>query len=114
MNRADMLRIERILCTIDFSESSARAYDYAQSLARHYQATVFLEHVVDFILPPYVYYTPTSYLEMDFRKICADAREQLLEFAKSHTRSGVQPECFVQEGALTDSISKAHLCSCHL
>ena len=99
-----MLRIERILCPIDFSESSVRAYDYAQSLARHYQATLLLQHVVDFIVPPYAYYTPASYLEVDFRKICADAREQLQEFAKSHTRNGVQPECFVQEGEVTDSV----------
>ena len=48
-----MLRIERILCPVDFSESSLTAYDYAQSLARHYQAKLFLQHVVDFILPSY-------------------------------------------------------------
>jgi nucleotide-binding universal stress UspA family protein len=99
-----MLRIERILCPIDFSESSARAYDYAQSLARHYQATVFLQHVVDFIIPPYAYYTPVSYVGLDFRKICADAREQLQAFAKSHTRNGVRPEYFVQEGEVTESV----------
>ena len=99
-----MLRIERILCPIDFSEFSASAYDYAQSLARHYQATVYLQHVVDIILPPWPYYPPVNYLDADFRKICADAREQLQEFAKSHTRNGVQPECFVQEGEVTDSV----------
>jgi nucleotide-binding universal stress UspA family protein len=99
-----MLRIERILCPIDFSEFSARAYDYAQSLARHYRATVFLQHVLDFVLPPYDYYAPASYLDQDLRKMCTDAREQLQEFAKSHTRNGVQPECFVQEGEVTDSV----------
>jgi nucleotide-binding universal stress UspA family protein len=99
-----MLRIERILCPVDFSESSARAYDYAQSLARHYQATLFLQHVVDFIIPPYAYYTPASYLDADFQKICTDAREELQEFAKSHARNGVQPEYFVQEGEVTDSV----------
>jgi nucleotide-binding universal stress UspA family protein len=99
-----MLRIERILCPIDFSEFSASAYDYAQSLARHYRAAVFLQHVVDIILPPWPYYPPVNYLDADFRKICADAREQLQEFAKSHTRNGVQPECFVQEGEVTDSV----------
>ena len=104
MNRADMLRIERILCPTDFSESSARAYDYAQSLARHYRANLFLSHVVDFGLPPYEYYTPAVDFEEVFRQTCADARDQLQEFAKSHTRNGVQPECFVQEGAVTDSI----------
>ena len=104
MNRADMLRIERILCPTDFSESSARAYDYAQSLARHYRANLFLSHVVDFGLPPYEYYTPAVDFEEVFRQTCANARDQLQEFAKSHTRNGVQPECFVQEGAVTDSI----------
>jgi len=99
-----MLRIERILCPIDFSECTARAYDYAQSLARHYQANLFLNHVVDFGLPPYEYYTPAIDFEEVFRTTCADARGQLQEFARSHTRIGVQPECFVQEGAVTDSV----------
>jgi nucleotide-binding universal stress UspA family protein len=99
-----MLRIERILCPIDFSEFSARAYDYAQSLAWHYQAKLFLNHVVDFGFPPYEYYTPAIDLNEVVGKTCADARVQLLELAKSHTRNGVQPECFVQEGAVTDSI----------
>jgi nucleotide-binding universal stress UspA family protein len=99
-----MLHIERILCPVDFSESSLTAYDYAQSLARHYQARLFLQHVVDFILPSYDYYAPASYLDEMFRKICADTRGQLQEFAKSHMRNGVQPECLVYEGAVTDSI----------
>jgi len=99
-----MLQIERILCPVDFSESSATAYDYAQSLARHYQAKLFLEHVVDFILPSYAYYAPSSYLDEIYREMCAEGREQLQDFVKTHTRNGVQPECLVYEGAVTDSI----------
>ena len=41
-----MMRFERILCPLDFSEFSLRAYDYAQSLARHYQAKLWVEHVL--------------------------------------------------------------------
>jgi nucleotide-binding universal stress UspA family protein len=99
-----MLAIERILCPVDFSELSARAYDYAQSLARHYGAKLFLQHVVDFVLPPYAYYAPSSYLDEIFAKVRAEAREELQKFAKSHTRSGVHPECLVYEGTVTDSI----------
>jgi nucleotide-binding universal stress UspA family protein len=99
-----MLRIERILCPVHFSECSLRAYDYAQSLARHYQAKLFLEHVVDFILPAYAYYAPASYLDELFQKSHADAREYLQEFAKSHTKNGVQPECVVYDGTVTDAI----------
>jgi nucleotide-binding universal stress UspA family protein len=99
-----MLRIERILCPVDFSESSVRAYDYAQSLARHYQAKLFLQHVVDFILPAYAYYAPASYLDELFQKSRDDAREYLQEFAKSHTKNGVQPECVVYDGTVTEGI----------
>lgn len=99
-----MLRIERILCPVDFSEFSTRAYDYAQSLARHYQAKLFLQHVVDFIPANYAYYPPASYLDKIFQWACVEARKQLQEFAKSHTRNGVQPECLVHEGGATGAI----------
>ena len=99
-----MLRIKRILCPVDFSEPSARAYDSAQSLARHYQAKLFLQHVVDFSLPSYAYYADAIYITELFQTIRDGARKQLQDFAKSHTRCGVQPECFVHEGAVTDSI----------
>jgi hypothetical protein len=59
-----MLRIERILCPVDFSEPSARAYDSAQSLARQYQATLFLQHVVDFVLPAYAYYADAAFHDL--------------------------------------------------
>ena len=42
-----MLKINRILCPIDFSEFSVKAYDYAQSLAWHYKASLLLEHVTE-------------------------------------------------------------------
>ena len=101
---ANMPQIKQILCPVDFSVSSARAHDSAQSLARHYQAMLFLDHVVDLALPAYDYYSPANYRDEAFRKICADAREELQEFAKSHTRNGVQPECFVQEGEVPSSV----------
>ncbi len=99
-----MPQIKQILCPVDFSESSARAYDSAQSLARHYQAKLFLQHVVDFTLPSYAYYADAVYIADLFRTIRDSARKQLQDFAKSHTRCGVQPECVVHEGAVTDSI----------
>ena len=97
-----MLRIKQILCSVDFSEPSARAYDSAQSLARHYQAKLFLQHVVDFKLPSYAYYADAVYITELFQTIRDSARKQLQDFAKSHERNGLQPECFVQEGGVTD------------
>jgi nucleotide-binding universal stress UspA family protein len=99
-----MLRIKRILCPVDFSEPSARAYDSAQSLARHYQAELFLQHVIDFVLPAYAYYADAVYIQDLFRTLRDGARKQLHNFAKLHTWSGVHPEGLVQEGGAADSI----------
>jgi nucleotide-binding universal stress UspA family protein len=99
-----MLRIERILCPIDFSEFSVTAYDYAQSLAWHYKATLFLQHVIDSLTPYYPYHAfPDAYNEI-CRQLRASAEQQLQEFAKTHSWRGVHPQCDVQDGAATDLI----------
>jgi nucleotide-binding universal stress UspA family protein len=99
-----MLKINRILCPIDFSEFSAKAYDYAQSLAWHYKASLLLEHVTESLTPMYPYYAfPNAYLEIS-QELRTHAEQQLQEFAKTHTRPGVQPECSVHEGAVANVI----------
>ena len=99
-----MLRIERILCPVDFSVFSARAYDYAQSLARHYQAKLFLQHVVEFNLSAYAYYVPSSYLIEHMQQIRDDARLQLQEFAKRPADYGAPPERILNEGVPAKTI----------
>jgi nucleotide-binding universal stress UspA family protein len=97
--------IERILCPIDFSEFSTRAYGYAQSLARHYQAKLFLEHVVDYALPSYPYYAPDPYLVDYFQQLRENARVKLEEFAKQPTAyGGTVSDWVLYEGAPAESI----------
>jgi len=99
-----MPSIKRILCPIDFSESSVLAFDYAQSVAAHYKALLLLQHVVDSLRPYYPYHAfPDDYDEI-CRKLRANAVQQLQEFAKTHNCRGVQTECFVQDGDVTDLI----------
>jgi nucleotide-binding universal stress UspA family protein len=99
-----MLKINRILCPIDFSEFSLLAYDYAQSLAWHYRATLLLVHVTETLTPMYPYYAfPNAYLEIS-QELRTHAEQQLQEFAKTHTRHGVQPECSVHDGAVANVI----------
>jgi nucleotide-binding universal stress UspA family protein len=102
-----MPQIERILCPIDFSEFSVAAYDYAQSLAWHYKATVFLQHVIDSLTPYYPYFAyPDPYHEL-CRKLRVGAEQQLQEFAKKHSWRGIQPRCNVQDGVATDLILRS-------
>jgi nucleotide-binding universal stress UspA family protein len=96
-----MSSIERILCPIDFSESSVSAFDCAQSVAAHYKAPLLLQHVVDSLRPYYPYHAfPDDYDEI-CRKLRANALQQLQEFAKTHNCGGVQTQCTVQDGDVT-------------
>jgi nucleotide-binding universal stress UspA family protein len=91
---------ESILCPIDFSEFSIKAYDYAQSLARHYKAELVIQHVL-YSYP--AFYADDAYKET-CRRVRADALRKLKEFVKRHTRVKIQPQCVVQEGNTTDLI----------
>ena len=99
-----MPKIERILCPIDFSEFSEKAYDYAQSVAWHYGATLFLQHVIDSLAPPFHRNPfPDSYNEI-CQALRAGAERQLQEFAEKHTREGILPHCSVRDGAVTELV----------
>jgi len=96
--------IQRILCPIDFSGFSVLAFDYAQSVASHYKATLLLQHVVDSLRPYYPYHAfPDSFDEI-CRKLRANAVEQLQEFAKTNNCCGVHSQCTVQDGDVTGLI----------
>jgi nucleotide-binding universal stress UspA family protein len=99
-----MLRIERILCPLDFSDFSAKAYDYAQSLARHYQAKLFLQHVLQPIFSAYPLYACPETAQNLFQDLRAYAEQELREFVTSHTRTGIEPESVISEGMVTDQI----------
>lgn len=95
-----MPQLERILCPIDFSEFSVKAYDYAQSLAWHYKAKLLVQHVL--------YSHPAFYTDAAYKEICqklrTDALRKLREFTKRRTRTKVQPQCVVQDGIASDQI----------
>jgi nucleotide-binding universal stress UspA family protein len=99
-----MPQIESILCPIDFSEFSIDAYAYAESLAWHYKASLFLQHVL-YSLKPFGFWNiySDSYEEI-CRKSRADVEHQLEEFAKRHTHTVIQPQCFAQDGSAADLI----------
>ncbi len=99
-----MLRIERILCPVDFSEFSAKAYDYAYSLAKHYGAKLFLDHVVQPLTMTYPYAAfPDSVTKIN-ENLLSEAAQQLQAFEQLHIRNGLHAERVVQEGMVTDSI----------
>ena len=100
-----MLEIKLILCPIDFSESSVRAYDHALSVAGHYHARVAALHVVDLSRHPSLGFAATAGLyDEASRAFYDDAEGQLHKFVKHHTNSEIQPELSVQLGNAPDTI----------
>jgi len=100
-----MPEIKLILCPIDFSEFSIRAYRHALSLAKHYRAKLVAQHIVELSRYPYADY---GACEGDYAAFAQALRkggeEQLREFMKNHTRDEVRPEFAVHEGSAPDCI----------
>jgi len=99
------MNFERIVCPVDFSEYSGKAYDYAYSLAKHYGAKLFVEHVVQPLQAAYPYYAfPEAALQDTWSQLSIDAENGLRELVKGHTRNGLQPECIIRQGFPWESI----------
>jgi len=100
-----MLEIKLILCPIDFSEFSARAYRHALSLAEHYRANLVVQHIVELWRHPSVGFVINAGLYHEFcRSLREDGEAQLKELVKNYTPETIQPELVVDLGLAPDSI----------
>jgi nucleotide-binding universal stress UspA family protein len=100
-----MLEIKKILCPIDFSEFSVRAYQHASSLAEHYRANLVAQHIVELSRYPYAEYAASAGDYAEFcRALGEGGKEQLREFVKKHRHDEIQPELVVHEGVAPDCI----------
>jgi len=99
------MEMKFILCPIDFSEFSARAYDHALSLAEHYQAKLVAQHVVELWRYPSADFAASAGLYEEFCHALTESRKkQLQEFVKNHTHDEIQTELVVSQGMAPDSI----------
>lgn len=96
---------ERILCPVDFSEYSSRAYAFASSLARHYQAKLFVQRVVELWRHPSASFATTA---AEYEQFCRYLRQsgeaQLYRFLADRSDTGISPECVIEEGDATECI----------
>ena len=94
-----LIQFRRILCAVDFSESSLDALAYAITMAEHVGAQLTLLHVVE--LPPALIEEPTT-AHVDLSRIreaaAADARRKLYELIPEQARSSCTVEATVVEG----------------
>ena len=100
-----MLEIKLILCPVDFSEFSIRAYRYAQSLAEHYGAKLVVQHTVEVSRYPFADYGASTGDYAEFARTMRDgAKQRLQEFLKAHSQGTTHSESAVHEGTAPDCI----------
>jgi O-succinylbenzoate synthase len=88
--------VRRILCPIDFSEFSVKAYHNALSLAEHYRAHLVAQHIVELLQHPSVGFVASAGLYEEFSQTLREkANEQLQELVKNYTHDETHPECVV-------------------
>src|SRR5688500_4005770 len=85
----------RILCAVDFSESSTLALDYAMSLAREGNAALTVTHVIE-AHPLYYDFAPA--VAIDLAAWHEEARTRLRQLVPDTVRSACQVSEAVREG----------------
>jgi nucleotide-binding universal stress UspA family protein len=99
------MEVKLILCPIDFSEFSIRAYHHALSLAEHYRAKVVALHVVELFRFPSAGFAASAGLYDEFCQAARESgKEQLQGFVKNHAHDEIHPELVVHQGIASDSI----------
>ena len=100
-----MIEIRRILCPIDFSDFSRRAFDHAVAIARWYESTITLLHVCAVV--PVAAYAPGSGV-LPSAALTPEDRDALLaamkRFAEGEARTKVPIEFDIVEGSTAAAI----------
>jgi nucleotide-binding universal stress UspA family protein len=100
-----MLELRHVLCPIDFSEFSVRAYRLALSVAQHHRAKLVAQHIVELWQYPSVSFAASATAYEEFSQALREkAKQQLQELVKNYTHDETQVECVVQQGIAADSI----------
>lgn len=97
------MKIQKILCPVDFSEASKKALEWARSLAEGQKAEILLLHVIEpYVLPIEYGLAPMPHVDLD-DQAKKNASEELQKLAaKSLPQLKVQP--LVQFGRAADVI----------
>lgn len=99
-----MLEIKKILCPVDFSEFSATAYDYAHSLARLYQAKLFIQHVAEPFISISPRYVSQPVIDQVYAHQIVEAEEKIHDMAARRSLDLVEHEIVLERGAAADCI----------
>ena len=110
-----MVEVKLIVCPVDFSDFSVRAYRHALSVAVHFRSPLLALHTVELYRYPYLGFaaSASAYREA-CEGLCENGRKQLQEFVDRHAHKDIQPEMVVTTGLAAEdilSVAQAHSAS---
>ncbi|MGB2626472.1 MAG: universal stress protein [Candidatus Acidiferrum sp.] len=95
--------LSKILVTTDFSEVSDHALDYAISLAKRYDARIYLAHV---ITPDPFQFAEPQLAQATYEKVRQAAEEGITDILISGKLRGVPHEVLLEEGNVWPTLEK--------
>lgn len=100
---AKKVALTKILVTTDFSPESDRALDYALTLARRYDARIYLAHVL--APDPFLYAEP-ALAEATYEKVRQAAEQGMADILVSGKLRGIPHEVLLEEGNVWPVLAK--------
>ncbi len=76
------VKIQRVLCAVDFSEFSRRAFRYAAGMARHFGARLFVQHTIPDGFPEFAAERDREAMEAAIRVARQEARRKIQRVAR--------------------------------
>lgn len=98
-----MINIKNILCPVDFSEFSEKAFDYACSLAKRYEARLYVQHII----PPLTDYygqVPAGWCQQYHKESREKSEDELRKLIGRAAFNGFRPQFVVEVGSPAQSI----------
>jgi len=103
VNPQKMVSLKKIMVLTDFSEVSELALQYALALARRYEASIYLTHIIT----PEVYQLGEPGLaELTYQKMRQEAEQGFADILISGKLRGVSHETLLYEGTLWPTVER--------
>lgn len=105
-----MIKIERILVPVDFSESSAKALRYGEEIARDRGSRLLVLHVIHQRIIDSIQDMSTKGYKGEFvevlKRVLTERRDELERFVPESMREGIEVELEVRKGKPADEVIK--------
>jgi nucleotide-binding universal stress UspA family protein len=100
------MEIKKVLFATDFSEGSKNALPYAVDLAKHYNAKLYVAHVIQDMAKTTGWYVPHASLEEVYADLEKSARTELSKTFTEEMRGFKDIEHIVMKGVPYEEIAK--------